>query len=213
MPRKPLLLTDEIVYHVYARTNNRDFFLDQRKEVWRLMTESLLHYGKEQNVRFHAFVLMSNHYHLMVSTPERNLGDFMRNWSTNFVRRFNFRFQRENHFFGGRYKSSYLTTPLSYAHCLKYCLRNPIDAGICERAEDYPFSTVQENLRRRSLFPLSEPPQGLATDFEGLGDEWLSWVNEAYEEWQRESVRRALQRREFQLAADPACRGRKIRGL
>ena len=73
MPRKKLIRTDQFPYHVTTRTNNKNWFSLPLEETWNICLRSLHKANKLNKVNLHAFVLMKNHYHLLLETPEANL--------------------------------------------------------------------------------------------------------------------------------------------
>ncbi len=96
--------------------------------------------------RIHAFVLMPNHYHLVLETPEPNLVAGMRWLQGTYTTRFNRRHGLVGHLFQGRYKAisidpdsgSYLQTACRYVHL------NPVRAGLISAKEvaEYPWSSA-----------------------------------------------------------------------
>jgi putative transposase len=121
----------------------------------------------------YAWVLMSNHYHLVFQTPQANLVAGMRWLQNTYTRRFNVRNQLWGHVFGGRYKAvliesgefgsgDYLSNMIDYVHL------NPIRAGIInaptEHLLDYPWSSLS---RGYAVSP-QKRPAWLKTD-EGFG--------------------------------------------
>lgn len=94
-------------------------------------------------LRIHAFTLMSNHFHLIVRAPEGNLSSAMRFFMAESGRDLRLLSDRINVTYGSRFHRSLLTDPLYYLHAYKYVYRNPVEAGLCQRVEDYPFSTLK----------------------------------------------------------------------
>lgn len=118
------------IYHVMARGNRRDDIVldDVDREMFvRTMGEACAKTGWQVL----AWVLMDNHYHWVLRTPEANLVAGMRWFQNTYTRRYNARHRKWGHLFGGRYKSilvdqdgSYLTALMDYVHL------NPARAGI-----------------------------------------------------------------------------------
>ena len=135
-------------YHVMARGNRREaIFLDDDDR--KFFLECLAEACEKTGWRVHAWVLMGNHYHLFVETPEANLVEGMK-WVQNTVtRRFNVRHRKWGRLFGDRYKSvlveggeaNYYTALWEYIHL------NPVRAGLVKAREggsilDYPWSSI-----------------------------------------------------------------------
>ncbi len=107
------------------------------------MTRQLYFVSHAFNLRVHAFVLMNNHFHLIVRTPDGNLSDAMRYFMRETSREITFVSGRINQTYGSRFHRSLLHSPLYYLHAYKYLYRNPVEAGLCELVEEYKFSSLQ----------------------------------------------------------------------
>ncbi len=109
------------LYHVTHRGNERkEIFKDDldRQKFIQLLARSLDIYS----VKLYSFVLMNNHFHLLVETPLGNLSEFMRHFNISYTSAFNRRYQRSGNLYQGRYKSflvdhdGYLTMVSRYIH-------------------------------------------------------------------------------------------------
>ena len=87
------------------------------------------------------YCLMPNHIHLMVETPEANLGAGMQWLQSRYVRAFNDRHHRTGALFERRYKSPMVTSDEALVRLVGYIVGNPIAAGLCKRALDWPWSS------------------------------------------------------------------------
>lgn len=193
----------EFPYHVSARCINRDWFAANLDVIWEIMTRQLYFMKLAFNVRIHAFVLMSNHFHLIVRTPDANLSEAMRYFMRETSREITFISGRINQTYGSRYHRSLLSSPLYFQHAYKYVYRNPVEAKICKRVEDYPFSAIPGLLGEKWL----EVP---IMDDENWGslaarEMTLTWLNSqpSQENWGH--IRKALRRKSFTL---PKVKGR-----
>ncbi|MBU0728624.1 MAG: transposase, partial [Proteobacteria bacterium] len=88
-----------------------------------------------------AYCLMSNHYHLLVHTPEGNLSRAMRHVNGVYTQRYNRRWKIDGQLFRGRYKSVLVEADSHLLELLRYIHRNPVRAGICKTANDYDWSS------------------------------------------------------------------------
>ena len=77
MPRKAIERSQEHYYHITARSNNREFFFLPMDEVWEVMNSRLESLQKEHGIRIAAFVLMNNHFHLLVLTLNLDIDRLM----------------------------------------------------------------------------------------------------------------------------------------
>lgn len=151
MPRKPRVEYEGAAYHVMCRGNRQQtVFRDGRDNEMFLDTlgEACVRCGW----RVHAFVLMGNHYHLLIETPEANLVAGMQWLQGTYTKRFNVRHKEWGHLFQGRYKAlpvdgcgDYFSTVAAYIHL------NParIKGFDFEQAklEDYVWSSYPGYLR------------------------------------------------------------------
>src|SRR5688572_16713007 len=104
MPRRARMEFEGAIYHVLDRGDRREaiFGDDQDREMF---LASLGQACGRTGWRIHAFVLMGNHYHLLVETPEPNLVKGMHWLQCTYTARFNRRHRLAGHLFQGRYKA------------------------------------------------------------------------------------------------------------
>ena len=198
MPRKTLIRSSVQPYHVTARCNNRDPFFVDSEEVWRVFSWHLNEAVKEFQIKIHAFVLMPNHFHLLVSTPEDDLGVVMQKFISSVTKTLNFKSGRTGRVFGARYHWS-LVDSLDYSDCVqKYVYRNPVKAGLSARVEDYPFSTLGGVLgNRRVFFPLHPPSENQSLVPHENPVEFLTWLNQPFGKEHDEAIRKGFKKKKF----------------
>jgi REP element-mobilizing transposase RayT len=115
MPRALRIEYPGAFYHAMARGNNgQETFLtdDGRRLFLHTLDEACVQTGW----RIHAYVLMSNHYHLLLETPEENLVAGMKWFQGAYTQRFNSMFKRRGHLYQGRYKA----IPIGVSEGLEY---------------------------------------------------------------------------------------------
>jgi REP element-mobilizing transposase RayT len=198
MPRKPTILQTEFPYNIGARSINRDWFSLPLDVVWQIMSEQVYFIHHAYQIRICAFVLMSNHFHLIVKTPLGNLSIamewFMRETSRLLVKEGN----RINQTYGGPYFRTLIRGDHNFLNTYKYIYFNPVKAGICEDVLNYRFSTLPGLLGYTPLLIPVEEDLVLFSDVEGT----LRWLNRKPDEGNWMAVRRALRKREFRLARE-----------
>jgi putative transposase len=198
-------LSNEYPIHISVRRNNKEIFPVPLADAWDLFSNYLhfIHHG--YRIKIHSFVLMSNHFHLIVSDPELNLSKAMAIFMRETSRELNRMSNRINRIWGSPFHSCIIEDTHYYLNAYKYNYRNPVAAKICDYVEDYPWSTLQILLGiKRGIIPLEED-QTLLSDPSGT----LNWLNEAYLKDEAEAIRLATRKKVFNVARDPKTK-RKI---
>ena len=93
--------------------------------------------------RLHAYVLMGNHYHLIVETPIPSLSRGMRHLNGIYTQGFNRRHERVGHLFQGRFKAILVEKDAHLLELLRYVVLNPVRAGLVRSARDWPWSSYR----------------------------------------------------------------------
>jgi REP element-mobilizing transposase RayT/biotin operon repressor len=128
------------VQHVYARGNRRQaIFRDDRdREAYlRLLGRT----AADREWRFLAYCLMDNHVHLLLETPSSNLGAGMQQLHGRYAREFNDRHRFSGHLFQGRYGAVRVIDDTQLWTTVRYLAQNPVDAGLCDAAHHWPWSS------------------------------------------------------------------------
>lgn len=128
------------LYHVLSRGNGgQDIFnTDDDRTLFLDLLEELV---QRFNLEIYAYVLMSNHYHLLLKTLEPNLSRSMQWFGTTYTRKFNLKHHINGHLFQGRFKSIIVENDAYLLRLSCYIHRNPLRAGMVERLADYPWSS------------------------------------------------------------------------
>jgi putative transposase len=143
MPRKLVILQNEFPYHVFNRSHDKHFFQVPLPELWELFIEEISRGIKIYEIQLQSFVLMGNHYHMILSTPNQNLSSFMQYFQSRVARKLSIGLGKNSFRFQARYKWSMITDPGHYKNVFSYVYLNPVRANICQKVEDYAFSTIQ----------------------------------------------------------------------
>ncbi|MGZ3688691.1 MAG: transposase [Bdellovibrionota bacterium] len=200
MARKYLVRSTLFPYHVTLRTNDRVWFQSSMDIVWNIFSSHCFEITMLFKAEIHAFVLMSNHLHLILSTPQEDLGKIMAHFSGSGTRTLNSVSGHSGHVFGGRYKWSLIDSSLYFGHALKYVYRNPVKAGICEKVEDYPYSSLHGLLGRAPLpFPIYYPSAGYWRRIPPTTEEMLGWLNKQHLPEHDLAIGVALRKNKFEL--------------
>ncbi len=141
MPRRPRMYLPGIPAHIVQRGNNREpcFFSD---DDYRYYLERLGQALKRYRVRLHAYVLMTNHVHLLMTpTDEQGISNLMSVLGKHYVMYINHTYRRSGTLWEGRHKASLVDAEDYLLQCYKYIELNPVRAGMVITPEDYPWSS------------------------------------------------------------------------
>jgi REP element-mobilizing transposase RayT len=140
MGRRRRLQFPGAVYHVMGRGNRKSMIVDDDDDRRSFMDV----FGKaadDYHVRVYACCLMGTHYHALVDTPRGNLSDFVRSVNGDYSKAFNRRHARVGHTFQQRFNSVLVQREKYLRRVARYIALNPVKAGLCPGARDWPWST------------------------------------------------------------------------
>ncbi len=146
------------VWHITSRGN-------ERKEIFRddedrsLFLRLLARMACRFTWRIHAFVLMGNHYHLLLDTPEPTLSRGMRELNGIYTQRFNRRHERVGHLLQGRFKGILVQRDSHLLELTRYVVLNPVRAGLATKPEQWRWSSYPATAGLRA------PPRWLEVDW------------------------------------------------
>jgi len=130
------------VYHVTSRGNAKsEIYLGDEDRG--LFLDVLQYVVERFSWKCHAYCLMSNHYHLMIETPQPNLSRGMSQLNGMFTQRFNRRHSRVGHVFQGRFKSIIVDKDAYLLELSRYIVRNPVAADMVKSVADWQWSSYQ----------------------------------------------------------------------
>lgn len=198
MPRKLFICSSENPYHITARSHNKVMWPIPIEAVWEIMSLYLNFMHRSTDARVHSFVLMKNHIHLVASFPKANLSNAMTYFMGETSRRISKAAGHINQIYGSRSYRSEITNYHHYMNVYKYVYRNPVEADISTRAEEYSFSSLNRLLGGGNIdFPIAED----TLLFNGKAYlETLNWINMTPPREHYEMMRKALKRKVFRLA-------------
>lgn len=155
MARLPRLYVPGCSHHIIQRGNNRHAcFFDQRDHAFYLQQLELS--AEQFNVRVHAFVLMTNHVHLLVTPSDRQgCGRMMQSLGRKYVRYINITYKRTGTLWEGRYKSTLVDTDNYFLTVSRYIELNPVRAGMVADPGSYIWSSYRANAMGKNIHCLT----------------------------------------------------------
>ncbi len=169
MPRPLRLEAEGAIYHVIARGNERKpIFRDDRDRQEYL--DRLIRCRERFGLRLLAYCLMGNHLHLAVERGPTRLSRVMLALQSAYTQWFNRRHDRVGHLFQGRYKAFLIEKERYLLALVRYIHRNPTEAGLARRPQDYRWSSdrhyrrgqTPEWLEADRVLPLLGPSRRVA---------------------------------------------------
>lgn len=145
MPRKRRFFLPDLPVHVVQRGNNRKavFFEDGD---YRHYLDRLAQAAGEHGCAVHAYVLMTNHVHLLLTpTAEKSISATLQELGRRFVPYINHRYGRTGTLWEGRFKASLVQDEGYLLTCYRYIEMNPVRAQMVERPQDYRWSSYRAN--------------------------------------------------------------------
>jgi len=169
MARLPRFELAGVPQHVVQRGNNRlPCFLDDedRQRYLQCLRQALLRFG----CKLHAYVLMSNHVHLLLTPLEAGaVSRMMHTFARNYVGSFNGRHGRTGTLWEGRYKACLVDSGRYFLACSRYIELNPVRAWMVAQPSEYPWSSYGANAEGRANSLLTPHPEYLALDSDPAG--------------------------------------------
>lgn len=145
MPRPRRICIPGYPHHVVQRGNNRGKTFYCRRDYLRYL-EILSVAAEEHSSAIHAYVLMTNHVHLLI-TPETSSGlsQTMQSVGRSYVRYINLSYERTGTLWEGRFRSSVVDSDYYCLACYRYIDLNPLRAGMVVDPTDYRWSSCRHN--------------------------------------------------------------------
>lgn len=191
-------LSSQCPIHVFARSNNREHFPIPLSEVWKIFEDYLFLLSSGFSIEIISFLLMPNHFHMIVQDPNLNLPLGMNHFMRDSAKEINRFAGRVNRLWSGPYGSSIITSLPYYYTCYRYIYRNPVVAGLAKSPLDYEFSSLPLLLGKGKLsFPLAED----LTLFSSV-EKTIDWLEDSYEDQYRDQIRKSLKHKVMAFSAD-----------
>ena len=145
MPRRPRILVPGVPAHIIQRGNNRSacFYAE---EDYRFYLEHLGEQARKHACQIHAYCLMTNHVHLLLTpTAPDSLSQMMKGLGQRYVQYVNRTYQRSGTLWEGRFRSCLIQDEAYLLACYRYIELNPVRAGMVEHPAQYRWSSYHAN--------------------------------------------------------------------
>lgn len=195
MARLPRLDLPGIPQHVVQRGNNRlpCFLDDHDRRSYLTLLRGVL---QETACRLHAYVLMDNHVHLLMTPPGTgDIGRLMQKLGRRYVGQFNARHGRSGTLWEGRYKACLVDGESHLLRCARYIDLNPVRAKMIDDPAAYPWSSCAAlcGLRHDPLLSLHPTQRAFSDPARGLDSPYRALLDEAIPREELDAIRLYLQ--------------------
>ena len=136
------------LYHISTRGNEDNPVYRDEADYLKFL-EILSEIPNRYGALPHLYVLMENHYHILMETPEGNIKGAVHYLNATYAGYFNKRYRRSGHLFQGRYKGTIIEKEIFLLPVSRYLHLNPVRSGLVVRPEEYHWSSYPEYIGRR----------------------------------------------------------------
>lgn len=164
------------LYHITSRGNRREDIYEDNEDRIRFL-EVLEQVSERDNWVCHAYCLMTNHYHLLIETPDGNLSRGMRQLNGVYTQAYNRRHGCVGHLFQGRYKAILVDADSYLLELSRYIVLNPVRAKMVNQPEEWLWSSYLMMIGEKTS------PKWLAVD--GLLAQFSATRREAIESYRQ----------------------------
>jgi putative transposase len=214
MPRQPRFWYPGAVLHVVQRGNNRAPVFCNNGDRFRYL-EWLLSAARAHGVAVHAYVLMTNHVHLLATGATDNaMPCMMQSLGRRYVGWFNHVHGRTGTLWEGRYKATLVDTESYFLACMRYIELNPVRAHMVTAAPDYRWSSHLANAFGTAN-PLITPHAlyvGMGSCNQARCEAYRNWCGRVSDDEELRNIRDAI-RFEWVLGSAAYCRFVEAQGL
>ena len=145
MARLPRYFVKGQAQHIIQRGNNRELIFVHDDD-YKFYLECLQSAIKKNKLSVHAYVLMTNHVHILASPEtETSIAKTLQSVGRRYVQYFNYTYKRTGTLWEGRYKATVIDSDQYLLTCMRYIELNPVRAGMVEQPSAYPWSSYAAN--------------------------------------------------------------------
>ncbi|MCX8093340.1 MAG: transposase [Candidatus Goldbacteria bacterium] len=155
MPRMRRIIIKNTLYHVFNRGVEKKniFKCDADRIKFLTILEKAL---KKFNFIIYAYVLMPNHYHILLEDIDGKISEIMKYINENYAMYYNWKYKRVGHLFQNRYRSNIVEKKFYLKYVARYIILNPIRKGLVKNLKYYNWSSYYEYLNKNKRFKLTD---------------------------------------------------------
>ena len=128
------------IYHIMLRGNNKQTVFFDEDDYGKFLAY-FMNKAKQKSLVLYAWCLMPNHVHLLIKEKDETIAEVFRSVLTGYIQWYNNKYQRTGHVFEGRFRSQPVEDQTYFMRVFRYIHRNPLEAFLCRKMEDYRYSS------------------------------------------------------------------------
>ena len=143
MPRKSRNSIKTTYYHIMTQGINKSYIFERTEDI-KYYIKCMFKLKDDYSLKIVAYCIMNNHAHLLIKTELiKELSKYMQRLNIKYSHYFNKKYNRVGYVFRDRYKSEGIYDEEHLYNCIRYIYDNPVKAGICKHASEYPYSNYK----------------------------------------------------------------------
>ena len=143
MSRLPRNYTNTPFFHVITQGIEKSYIFEKAEDI-KYYVKIMYKIKEEHDINIIAYCIMNNHTHMLAETKSiEQLSKYMQRINTTYGKYYNKKYNRVGYVFRDRYKAEGIYSEKHLYNCIKYIHNNPVKAGICNKAEEYPYSNYK----------------------------------------------------------------------
>lgn len=176
MSRNPRNYLQTSFFHVITQGINKSYIFNSEDEI-KYYIKLMYCLKDEYNIKILAYCIMNNHAHILIESSNiQNLSKYMQRLNMRYGIFYNKKHNRVGYVFRDRFKSQGIYSEKQFYNCMKYIFNNPVKAGICKNAKEYPYSNYREVPTFDEEFAFIDIDEDIIS-FSQIIDEYLKFKN------------------------------------
>ena len=160
MPRFSRNSVKSKYFHVMTQGINKSYIFNDEQNI-KYYIKLMYELKKDYFIKIISYCIMNNHAHILMQIKEiKDMSKYMHRLNCIYAKYYNKKYNRVGYVFRDRYKAEAIHNEEHFYNCIKYIYDNPVKAGICNKAEEYPYSNYKhiniENVNKYAFIDIEE---------------------------------------------------------
>ena len=144
MPRIPRSYIKTSFFHIITQGIDKSYIFENAEDI-KYYIKLMYKLNQEHEIKIISYCIMNNHTHMLVKTEKiKELSKYMQRVNGIYGKYYNKKYARVGYVFRDRYKAEGIYSEEHLYNCIKYIYNNPVKAGLCDKAEKYPYSNYKK---------------------------------------------------------------------